>query len=640
MRAGTAQHEPSTDATAAHTRGLRVLLTVGFLALAAGVVVARSSPAAAYELSIYAQTPLGFWLLAGVAAATAAVAATAGRGFLRRLAAFLLGLTALSVASLPLIRGYYFYGGGDSLSHLGWARMLADGRLDPTTFLYPGVHSLSVFVARLTGLSLRTSITVVVLPVFTGLFLLFVALLVRALADDPGRGVLFGALSAALFLPINNISVHTKVHPTSQAILFSAVCFYVLFRYLTSDQSDGFSPTPVGALLALTTLGVLVVHPQQALNFVVVLWVVAAVQFVGRRLGLDHAVAAQRRVYGQALFGLAAFGFWVLNNERVAGALFGTLNSVVAGGEAAETVTQRAGSLAVIGTSIEALFLKLFAVSVVYCALAAVLMLAASTDRLDGAPSRTAMVGYLTAGFVPVLGVFLLTFFASVGDMYFRYLGFIMVIATALGAVTLSKAAGRVRARFSRRTAGALVLALFLVLVPLAAATVHPSPYMYQGSGHVTERTMDGYATTFELRDPEVEFAGVRGGPRRMVDAYYGTTTETAQSFPGYEASVPYAVFGHNVTEYYDGRRYMPVTAADHVREVRLYDGLRFSAAEFASMETTPGIHRVQSNPGYSLYLVASDGGDTSRASVGNETASATIARTEVIAVAGRGVQR
>ena len=628
-RSASSRAVSSTSVTARHTRGLRVLLTVGFLALAAAVFVAHRSPAAAFELSIYTETPIEFWVGAGVAALAAIVVATTGSGFVRRLAAFLVGLAALTVASLPLIRGYYFYGGGDSLSHLGWTRMLADGRLDPISFLYPGIHSLSLFVARLTGLSIRTSIVVVVLPVFTGLFLLFTALLVRALVDDPGRGVLFGALSAVLFLPINNISVHAKAHPASQAILFSVFCYYVLFRYLGSDRSDRLRPTPIGALLALTTLGILVIHPQQALNFVVILGVVASIQFLGRRLGLDHAVATQRRTYGQALFGVLVFGLWVPDSERFTGALFGTLNSLFASGATAETVTQRAGSLAIVGTSLEEMFLKLFLVSAVYCALAAVLMVAAGTDRLENTPSRKAMVAYLTAGFVPVVGVFLLTFFASVGDMYFRYLGFLMVIVTVLGAVALANVTGRVRSRFGARSATALVLVLFLVVVPIAAATIHPSPYMYQGSGHVNERTMDGYTTTFQLRDPSVEFAGVRGGPRRMVDAYYGTNTETALSFPGYESSVPFAVFGNNVTEYYDTRRYIPVTAADRVREVELYDGFRYSAAGFASLETTPQIHRVQSNDGYQLYLVTADEDATTDAASGSDTASETDAASE-----------
>ena len=608
----------SRSLTAPRTRRLRVLLTVGFLGLAAAVFAAQRSPAVDFELSIYAGTPVEFWAGAGVAALAAIVVATAGNsaGSIRRLAAFLVGLAALTVGSLPLVRGYHFYGGGDSLSHLGWTRMIADGRLDPTNFLYPGVHLLSLFIARLTGLPVRTSILVVI-PVFMGLFLLFVTLVVKALVDDPEMGVLFGALSAVLFLPINNISIFSNAHPASQAILFSAFCYYVLFRYLTSERADWLRPTPVGALLALTTLGILVVHPQQALNFVVVLGVVASIQFLGRRLDFDHAVTTQRRTYGQAVFGAIAFGLWVPNNERFTGALFGTINSLLAGGSTAETVTQRAGSLTTIGTSIEELFVKLFLVSAVYCVLAGVVMLAASTDRLDDAPSRKAMVGYLTAGFVPVLGVFFLTFFASVGDMYFRYLSFIMVIVTVLGAVALAKATGRMRDRFGDGSARAVVLALFLVLVPLAAATVHPSPYMYQGSGHVNERTMDGYATTFELRDPTIEFAGVRGGPRRMVDAHYGTTSETVRSFPGYESSVPFAVFGNNMTEYYDARRYVPVTPADRVREVELYDGFRYSAAGFDSLDATPQVNRVQDYGGYQLYLVAGDADNSTETEAG-----------------------
>lgn len=597
---------------APHTRHLRVLLTLGFLAFAAAVVVAHRNPAVTYELSIYAGTPTAFWVGGGVAALAALVVGVAANseGVLRRLAGLLLGLASITVISLPVLRGYHYYGAGDALSHLGWTRMLADGRLDPLNFLYPGVHALSLFVSRFTGLPIRTSVLVVVLPVFTGLFVVFAALVGKALVGDSEMGVLYGVASAALLLPLNNVSVHPNAHPASQAIFFSAVCYYVLFRYLRSDRPDGLGVTPVGVLLALTTLAILAVHPQQALNLVVVLATVAGVQFLARRLSLDHAVATQRRTYGQAAFALGAFGVWVPGSEKFAGALFGTINSLFAAGSTAETVSQRSGSLSVLGSSIESLFVKLFLVSTLYCALAGAVMLAASTDRFDGTPGRTAMVNYLTAGFVPLVGVFLLVFFASVGDMYFRYLGFIMVIVTALGAVGLAKATSLLRGRLGDGTVRAIVLAVLLVVVPLAAVTVHPSPYIYQSSGHVTERTLDGYETSFEHRDPTVEWAGIRGGPRRYVDAHYGTTSPTAETFPGRESDVPFAVFGNNLTDYYDQRRYVPLPQGTVAIEVGMYDGFRYPATGFDRLDATPRVHRVQANDGYRLYLVVGDPDD------------------------------
>lgn len=126
---------------------------------------------------------------------------------------------------------------------------------------------------------------------------------------------------------------------------------------------------------------------------------------------------------------------------------------------------------------------------------------------------------------------------------------------------------------------------------------------------------MEGYETAFEHRDPSIYFAGVRGGPRRYVDATYGTTysdtTPDGRVFPGKEAMIPFAVFGNNMTEYYSNCRYVPISQVDYEREVVMYEGFRYSAEGFAAMTTTPNVHRVTDSRGFDLYVVDTGAGCT-----------------------------
>ena len=159
------------------------------------------------------------------------------------------------------------------------------------------------------------------------------------------------------------------------------------------------------------------------------------------------------------------------------------------------------------------------------------------------------------------------------------------------------------RSRPSRRTFLRIVAALAVQM-----AVVHMPPYVYRGSVQVGERSYVDHEVAFEHRDPAVAWAGLRGGPNRYVDAIYGTsfaeTTPSGLTFHGIEASVPFDVLGHNVTDYYGSDRYVAYTAANVRIEAGLYDGLRYSRREFENFETARGVHRVQSNGEFWLYYV------------------------------------
>ncbi len=107
------------------THRQKATLIGGYLALSVGLLfLARPRPAE-YELSIYAEVPTAFWLGVGVAVVVAVALALRERNSHSRTrdASLLLAmLGVLSIVSLPLLQSYHFYGAGDSLSHLGWAR--------------------------------------------------------------------------------------------------------------------------------------------------------------------------------------------------------------------------------------------------------------------------------------------------------------------------------------------------------------------------------------------------------------------------------------------------------------------------------------------------------------------------------------
>ncbi|MFC7137877.1 hypothetical protein ACFQRB_18365 [Halobaculum litoreum] len=272
---------------------------------------------------------------------------------------------------------------------------------------------------------------------------------------------------------------------------------------------------------------------------------------------------------------------------------------------AGTVVAAKSTSLTALGGSISVVFVRLFVVGTVLTLVAAALLAVTASGRLRDRWTD-AGVRYLGIALVPLSGVFLVMFVISAGDQYFRYQGFMMVFVTVLGAVGLAIAADKLDARAPTGTGRVLVLILLLVLAPVAAIGYHSSPYMYQPTSHVPASQLNGYAASFDHRQADIEFTGLRGGPQRYVDYYYGTQySRFSFDFPGYEDGTSSATFANaSYDEAYGETRYLAITQATFEREVLLYDGFRYSRAGFSRLETTPDVNRVRSSDGFRLYYV------------------------------------
>ena len=588
----------------------KVTLALGFVALLVGTAVAYRSPATGYELSIYAATPLAYWVgLAVAVAVSLAVSLGDTPSTPVRDAALLLAATSVaSLVALPLIRGYYYYGSGDAMTHLGWTRDIVAGRLDPVDMLYPGIHTMTIFVSNVVGTSYNNAQMIVVLA-FVLAFVAFVTLCVRMLGRTRWA-VPVGLFSALLLLPINNVSVHLVAHPITQSLLFLPVVLYLVMKYVgrTGESTNRlYVTTPMGVLLALTAVATILVHPQGALNVVAILVAIAGTQFFFRRFRENTAINGHRPVYVPTVVAVVAFGLWAPRHERVARTIRGVASSLLSGTVPADEISQRSASLAELGGSIGGLFVKLFLVSVVFCALAGALIAVWYTGRLDDRyGERNALITYLIVALVPLTLGFFALFAASMTTQHFRYVGFIMVPITILGATALLEGARNVPLDVSGDTVRIGLAVCFLLLLPLPLATAHSSPLIYQPSSGVTQMHADGVQTAIERMDRDVPFASVRAGPNRMMDGIYGTRVTHRMDVGGTteKGVIPGEVFEKNLTSYYEGRRYVPVTTADRVREVALYDGFRYSKRGFRKLRTSPQIDRVHSNGEYRLYLL------------------------------------
>ena len=591
-----------------NNRAQKLALVVGYLALAGGVLFAYGKPSTSYEIDIYAATPVGFWLGIAIALLIAVVVTLyAPKGYVSLAGLCLGGGAITSIAGLPLVRSYYYYGSGDGLTHLGWVRDLLDGSLSTFGLFYPGIHTSSLFVRGVAGTTVPRALLLVVLA-YVLAYLVFIPLCVRSMTSHRGAMLLSG-LVGLLLLPINHLGVNYMTpHPISDSILITPIIVYLLINYLTGPTDVFDSRLPVSAVAAAFALvlgGIVLFHPQQAANLIILFVTLSGVQLLYRSVWPDSAIADHRTMYGPTVFLIGTFMLWSVGRGRYESsvdAVIRELLSFLTGGASLGTSTASQGaSLAAIGGSIVELFLKLFGVSLVIAALAGLLMLTSIFGRLRDAPDTRALVKYFTIGLVVLIPYSLVFYIGSVSELFFRNAGLIMLFSTILGSIALYRYVSGLSEIVPVGGVRALLSVVIVVMLALSVVVVFPSPYVFLPNDQVTETQMSGYGFAFEHGESEVPVYGLRDGPWRYKHGVLGVegtpVSQGGRGIPGENLS---ALAGRTSND-----RYLAVTEAAREREVEVYRSLRYSRENVSALDRQQGVSLVQTNGEFDLYLVA-----------------------------------
>lgn len=585
------------------------VLAVGYLAVAVAVVVARYEPATGYEASIYAATPAGTWVTVGLALAIAVGATLSTRGIQQAIAIALGGLAVTAVVSLPLVRGYRFYGKGDALTHLGWVRDIVQGELLPHELFYPALHSISAIFHLVGGIPEEQAVMLAVVVLFLP-FVIFVPLVVRQVTGNP-TAVGFAAIVAWFVLPINNVATHMGAHVNSNALFFVPVVIFAIVAYLGRRPRFERLPllgSPYGLLVILTGATLLLIHPQQMINVVIVLGAISVVQFLLRRRTTSRPVLEQPTTYGHTFVLGGLFLIWAVSNARFreafSGLVYGLVTTGIGGGA---EVDQRGASLAEIGGSLTELFVKMFFVSALVAVVVGLFLLVVwfGWSRMD-AECRS-YVTYLGVSLFPLGGVFLV-YFLGTPTMAFRQLGFIYVVLTILGGVALGGGVEWLRGLVTTPGANALAAIAVGACLVLALVTLFGSPIIYSPTQHVSDQQYGGYETAFEHGDDR-PYAGYGYGTYRYSDALYGVESIGEQPSvvgPGDGVVDPDAFDEGDYTGAYPGDDYyLVVTEFDTTREFEIYQQLNHDRVALEELESHRGTNKHVSNDEFRLYGVS-----------------------------------
>ena len=588
---------------------IEMTVAVGFLAVAIGLLVARANPATAYEASVYVGTPTVTWAGFALALAIAVGTTLVCRGRQQGVGIGLGALTVTAIVSLPLVRNYRFAGMGDALTHLGLTRDIVAGATQPHELFYPGLHAIATVFHFVGGISIERGLLIGMVVLFVP-FVVFVPLVVRGMAGSE-LAVGIAAIVSWMVLPVNNIATHMAVHTNSNALFLVPPAVFALVAYLRRRSTVEQLPldiSPFSALILLTGFALLVVHPQQMINVVVLIGAVSGIQYLARWRFDDHPMLEHPTTYAHTISLGALFGIWALSKERFRQAVVALVTGLLAqdvGGNS--TVNQRGTSLTEIGGSLTELFVKMFLDKTIIAIIVGLFILVVWLRRTNLDDEPRSFVNYVSLSLFPLTGMFLV-YFLGTPTMAFRQMGFIYVLLTILAGIAFARLTGGLSSVITRPGANAVVALVLSACLVLGLVTVFTSPLIYNPSQHVTDEMMSGYEDALDHGNESVPYAGMGYDPYRYAHGLNGVAggTNTVGGASAATGTVNASLFsaGNYTGAYPSDEYYFVYTEWDRTKEIDIYRELNYDRAALEGLDTEPDANKVISNDEFTMYTV------------------------------------
>ena len=591
---------------------MAALICTAFVTLA--VVLAHRSPAAGYELSIYASTPFPvMWLLllslaGGVAIVLHELSTSRyreGRTYLLGFAVILLSATAF--LCLPIIRNYVASTGADQFGHTGFVLdILRTGHLGER-LVYPVIHSLLAQIASVTGLSALQVVnlnTALVLPVF----MLMAYLLATAVLPNKGQRLLVALIAGGTMAGISRY----YLVPNTWSILMLPLLFYC---YFNKDR------IPFKVLL----FALLVVYPFfHPISSVVIMVSLSAMELpkpvyarLLKWLGMGVPPWMESRpVVWPILLEAAVFFPWVTTRESFQSNIRGFWDGLVnfAGAQGVQEAGQDLAKANVQGLDILALLVKMHGELLIFLVLAIlaaiVLIKQLRLGIRDSAKYRLLLFGV----WIPLIVILFLADFVGLPAARMlaadRMLGYVEICCIPFVALALWEI---IRGTRASRLAGVVTYGVIIVALLLNFLGHYASPYLVRPNQQVTHRDMTGMIWYMEGKDPAVPAYCVMVLPERFSQATVGIKVTRLRLDWGSDWQLG-THFGYDnyttVREQYDRDIYININRLDKVAYQTVWRSLdRFNDADYEMLEQDPTVDRIYSNGGMDVLFSSQKSG-------------------------------
>lgn len=592
---------------------LKILFVINYaILLSALLIILLTSPASSYEFSIYDAYPNYLWyiviasiFLGQVCAVLSVLDDSTSKywplGFLAAVIANCLLL------SLPVIRGYFIYGSGDVLTHIGYMKDIGNYASIGSNH-YPILHMLGFSMHEFTGLSFGI-ITMIIPPIFSIVSILYWYILGKEIFNDKSKVVILVLIA---FLPMYGV-MNSLFTPNHEAFLMLPLVLYCLIK-----SQNAANKTEVNAILITLSVLIVLFHPLiaiMAMSIYALLYVSDALS-----ISISSFKLHTKNIWIVIAIMAMIFSIWSTYIYLLTDVLDPLISSIM-GTDAVESELLAQLDLL---SQVEVDIIYLIKLGLFTYGLDAILGLLALISILYLLILYTKegikIPRFLLFSIVCFIVFFTLgvTIFFTINE--FGY-GRVYKVARIFSLIIISSSAVTAYRRLQnisnlkRVIFCTLTCTLVIMLIVLSAFTFHLSPTIKQMNQQVPMSDYYGMATFFEKRDDSILILEHGTSQMRFHDAIYGRSypeVNIRYDWGGGNSLLPVDHFGYNASyslgSNYDGKRYFLLTTQGKDFYEHMYpefpDKWRFIERDFERLESDASVIRVCSNGNLALYLI------------------------------------
>lgn len=511
---------------------------------------------------------------------------------------------------MPYVRGYYLYGRGDVLTHIGHIKdILLSGHVGDTN-VYPILHILSSYLILIPNISLN-DVTFLVMPLLSVFYIISIYLLARELFENDKNVLL---VLAFVSLPIFG-STYTAFAPFVLAFLMTPFVIYTYFKSRTTNKR--IVEFSIIALIML--FFVIYAHP---LVFLALIIIIISLEFTFRLFKNNHISKIKlfenepisiKKFKGSSnliIIGIIAFFSWNAYLSLVIKNFTTVYLSII--GETMQSQFSSYSSVLTMGKPTLYQFLTLlfnrYGQLFVFGVLSLIVVFYSVKKRKMSFYQIFLLIGVLIFSILS-LG---LLFGVSLFD-YSRMYMFAIIFAIILVPVLIYELVNNTKFnQINKKKILSVTLISLIFISYFSIFNLYFSPITKTDNQQVTKSEFNGMKTFFSIRDTSMAIMGLGIPQSRFYDAIYGID-QFRKGVSSASYIIPPDHFGYNnstsISDYYKSPRYLMLSELDRkyynlYPEENLREKLRYNQTDYANLELDQGAQKMYSNGNLEIFYI------------------------------------
>lgn len=502
-----------------HRNILKIYIIISIFLCFVSLTLILKNGAIGYEDSIYSNIPKIVWLLIflniffGINLITT---------FHKKNGYWLAGLFFLIsnnilVIMLPVLKGYYFYGRADTLSHIGWIKdTIFYGFFERNNF-YPITHVLFSEISIITNIFPMDVFKYMPL-FFYMLLVLFIHLFAKAILVKKEQVLLATASGGILFL----WGYHTNMVPNGLANFFYPL-FIAIFYFRNTKKSFNYN-----VLLLIIIALFPFFHPLPTIALILTIIIfkfsLRILEKSSKNNGENIFIQIRKSATIPLQFSIILFVAWISSfwwwSENIRDIIDWYQGEITSLPINTMAVNLNKIELSYIDTL--ELFIRMYGHILIFIIFSVIVSLKIIKEVLQNRKYEFQDHFSLIVIFygLTIFMALLLIAPVSFGSLrMMSYPAFIAIILGSLGIYEFSKV------KFINKKYIAPLTISIILIVPMGIGmfNIFESPYIFQPNLQITHAEIDGYKWTFINKNPEVSVSAIMSEqPFRFVDALYG----------------------------------------------------------------------------------------------------------------------